>query len=119
MLLSLIWLVTVTSKKTWHIIALYPKGFTGKDIAARKISPQSTTYLIIKIFKESGSNAVKKISGYITKSSKYQENLLKQKQLQGTVESRCKCISTKSLNTKAFGGWLGLKMHEVKGLVCK
>ena len=54
----------VTCKETRAvIIALHKKGFTGKDIAASKIAPQSTIYQIIKNFKESGSIIVKKASG--------------------------------------------------------
>jgi hypothetical protein len=45
------------------IIALHKKGFTGKDIAASKIAPKSTIYLIMKIFTERGSIVVKKASG--------------------------------------------------------
>ena len=58
------------------IIALHKKGFTGKDIAASKISPKSTIYRIIKNFKESGSIVVKKASGRPRKSSKHQDRLL-------------------------------------------
>ncbi|KAG2458046.1 PLCD1 phosphodiesterase, partial [Polypterus senegalus] len=38
------------------IIALHKKGFTGKDIAASKIAPESTIYRIIRNFKERVSN---------------------------------------------------------------
>ena len=62
------------------IIALYKKGFTGKDIAASKIAPKSTIYRIIN--KESGSIVVKKASGRPRKSSKCQDHLLKMIQLQ-------------------------------------
>ena len=49
----------VTCKETRAvIIALYKKGFTGKDIAASKIAPKSTIYRIIKNFKESSSIVV-------------------------------------------------------------
>ena len=52
----------VTCKETHAIIiALHKKGFTGKDIAASKIAPESTIYWIIKNFKESGSIVVKKV----------------------------------------------------------
>ena len=51
----------VTCKETCAVsIALYKKGFTGKDIAASKIAPKSTHYWIIKNLKESGSIVVKK-----------------------------------------------------------
>jgi transposase len=53
----------VTCKETRAVIALHKKGFTGKDIAASKIAPKSTTYRLIKNFKESGSIGVKKASG--------------------------------------------------------
>ena len=71
---------------TWQetcavIIALYKKGFTGKDIAASKIASKSTIYRIIKNFKESGSIVVKKASGHTRKSSKRQDRLLKLIQL--------------------------------------
>jgi hypothetical protein len=47
----------VTCKETRAvIIALHKKGFTGKDIAASKIAPNSTIYRIIKNFKESRFN---------------------------------------------------------------
>ena len=59
------------------IIGLHKKGFTGKDIAASKITPKSTIYRIIKNFKESGSIVVKKASGHPRKSSKHQDRLLK------------------------------------------
>ena len=59
------------------IIALHKKGFTGKDIAASKISPKSTICRIIKNFKESCSIVVKKASGHPRKSSKRQDRLLK------------------------------------------
>ncbi|NP_001133228.1 transposase-like [Salmo salar] len=73
----------VTCKETRAvIIALHKKGFTGKDIAARKIAPESTIYRIIKNFKESGSIVVKKASGRPRKSSKRQDRLLKLIQLQ-------------------------------------
>ena len=61
--------------------SLHRKGFTGKDIAASKISPKSTIYQIIKNFKESGSIVVKKDSGRPRKSSKRQDRLLKLIQL--------------------------------------
>jgi transposase len=39
----------VTCKETRAvIIALHKKGFTDKDVAARKIAPKSTIYRIIK-----------------------------------------------------------------------
>ena len=61
----------VTYKETSAvIIALHKKGFTGKDITASKIAPKSTINRIIKNFKESGSNVVKKASGRPSKSSK-------------------------------------------------
>ena len=63
------------------IIALHKKGFTGKDIAAGKIAPNSIIYRIIKNFKESGSIVVKKASGHPRKSSKRQDRLLKLIQL--------------------------------------
>uniref|UniRef100_A0AAZ3QKP8 Transposase Tc1-like domain-containing protein n=1 Tax=Oncorhynchus tshawytscha TaxID=74940 RepID=A0AAZ3QKP8_ONCTS len=67
----------VTCKETSAIIiALHKKGFTGKDIAASKIAPKSTIYLIMKNFKESGSIVVKKASGRPRKSSKRQDRLL-------------------------------------------
>ena len=53
------------------INALHKKGFTGKDIAASKIAPQSTIYRINKSFKESGSIVVKKASGHPRKSSSW------------------------------------------------
>ena len=72
----------VTCKETHAvIIALHKKGFTGKDIAASKIAPKSTTYRIIKNFKESGYIFVKAASGRPRKSSKRQDRLLKLIQL--------------------------------------
>ena len=72
----------VTCKETLAIIiALHKKGFTGKDIAARKIAPKSTIYRIIKNFNESNSIAVKKASGHPRKSSKRQDCFLKLFQL--------------------------------------
>ena len=54
----------VTCKETRAIIiAVHKKGFTGKDIAASKISTKSTIYQIIKNFKESGSIVVKRLQG--------------------------------------------------------
>ena len=48
-------LTMVTCKETRAaIIALHKNGFTGKDIVATKIAPQSTIG-IIKNFKERGS----------------------------------------------------------------
>uniref|UniRef100_A0A8C7R8T1 Transposase Tc1-like domain-containing protein n=1 Tax=Oncorhynchus mykiss TaxID=8022 RepID=A0A8C7R8T1_ONCMY len=66
---------------------MHKKGFTGKDIAASKIAPKSTTYRIIKNFKESGSIVVKKTSGRPRKSSQRQDRLLKLIQLwdRGTI----------------------------------
>ena len=75
-------LAMVTCKETRAIIiALYKKGFTGKDIAASKIAPKSTIYWIIKNLKESGSIVVEKASGHPRKSSKGQDRLLKLIQL--------------------------------------
>ena len=76
-------LSTMVIPKVTHvvIIALHKKGFTGKDIAARKIAPKSTIYRIIKNFKESGSNVVKKASAHPRKSIKRQDRLLKLIQL--------------------------------------
>ena len=56
--------IMVTCKETRAIvIALHKKGFTGKDIAASKIAPNSPIYRIIKNFKESGSIVVKRPQG--------------------------------------------------------
>ena len=75
-------LTMVTCKETRAaIIALHKNGFTGKDIVATKIAPQSTIYRIIKNFKERGSILVKKASGRPRKSSKHQDRLLKRIQL--------------------------------------
>ena len=68
----------VTGKETHAvIIALHKKVFTGKDIAASKITPKSTIYQIIKNFKESSSIVLKKASGHPRKSRKRQDHLLK------------------------------------------
>lgn len=75
-------LTMVTCKETCAaIIVLHKNGFTGKDIVATKIAPQSTIYRIIKNFKERGSILVKKASGHPRKSSKHQDRLLKRIQL--------------------------------------
>uniref|UniRef100_A0AAZ3SD99 Transposase Tc1-like domain-containing protein n=1 Tax=Oncorhynchus tshawytscha TaxID=74940 RepID=A0AAZ3SD99_ONCTS len=72
----------VTCKETRAvIIALHKKVFTGKDIAAYKITTKSTIYRIIKNFTESGSIVVMKASGRPRKSSKCQDRLLKLIQL--------------------------------------
>uniref|UniRef100_A0A3B5RBS0 Paired domain-containing protein n=1 Tax=Xiphophorus maculatus TaxID=8083 RepID=A0A3B5RBS0_XIPMA len=72
----------VTSKETRTvIIALHKNGLTGKEIAARKIAPQSTIYRIIKNFKERGSIVAIKASGRPRKTSKRQDRLLKVFQL--------------------------------------
>ncbi|XP_064881065.1 immunoglobulin alpha-2 heavy chain-like [Oncorhynchus nerka] len=80
----------VTCKETHAaIIAVHKKGFTGKDIAASKIAPKSTIYLIIKNFKEISSFVVKKASGCIRKSSKSQDRLLRliQLRIRGTTST--------------------------------
>ncbi|CAB1437526.1 unnamed protein product [Pleuronectes platessa] len=58
------------------------EGFRGKDMAASKIAPKSSIYLIIKNFKERGSIVVKTASGRPRKSTKRQDHLLKLIQLQ-------------------------------------
>ena len=63
------------------IIVLHKKVFTGKDIAASKIAPQSNIFRIIKNFKERGSIVLKKAFGHPRKSSKHQGRILKLIQL--------------------------------------
>uniref|UniRef100_A0A8C1CKD1 Uncharacterized protein n=1 Tax=Cyprinus carpio TaxID=7962 RepID=A0A8C1CKD1_CYPCA len=78
----------VTSKETRAaIIALHQKGLTCKEIATKNIAPESTIYRIIKIFKESGSIAVKKSSGRPRVSSKRQDRLLLRSQRQSRVST--------------------------------
>ena len=58
-------LTMVTCKETRAVfIALHKTGFTGQDVAASKIAPKSTIYLIIKSWFnccEEGFRAPKKV----------------------------------------------------------
>ena len=117
----------VTCKETRAvIIALHKKGFTGKDIAASKIAPQSTIYRIIKNFKKSGTIVVKKASGHPRKSRKgpglspkvdsaagsgHHQN----RAGSGMAAGRCECICTHS-EVKTFGGWPGIKKGSKEAL---
>ncbi|KTF87869.1 hypothetical protein cypCar_00043140 [Cyprinus carpio] len=76
----------VTSKETRAaIIALHQNGLKCKKIATKNTAPERTIYRIIKNFKERGSTAVKKSSGYPRVYSKRQDCLLLKSQLQNHV----------------------------------